>query len=87
MSIYNLMNDPYGHFPSIFNGSSVYVISDSEMARYKRAQAQREINELQRLVDGHKSSIERLEKTIELLKADFPSEEKQPDTETSTPAD
>ena len=77
MSIYNLLNEPYYRFPNLYGGSSVYVISDSEMARYKRAQTEAEILELQRLIDGHKTSIENLEKTIELLQKELPAEEKQ----------
>ena len=71
MSIYSLFNDVYDPFP-MFGRRSVYVISDSEMAKYKQAQAQREIVELEKLVDGHKQSIERLESTIESLKAELP---------------
>jgi len=77
MSIYNLLNDPYGRFPTLFGGTSVYVISDSEMARYKRAQTEAEILELNKLIDGHKTSIEHLEKTIELLQKDLPPAEEQ----------
>ena len=51
---------------------SVYVISDSQLAEYKRNQAEAEIAELQRLIDGHKSSIERLETTVESLRKDYP---------------
>ena len=46
---------------------TVYVISDSELAEYKRKNTEREIAELDRLIDGHKSSIER----IETIKADL----------------
>lgn len=77
MSIYNLLNEPYYRFPSLFGTSSVYVISDSEMAAYKRKQTEAEILELQRLIDGHKTSIENLEKTIEILQKELPAEEKQ----------
>ena len=48
---------------------SVYVISDSQLAEYKRAQLDAEILELDRLIDGHKQSIERLEKTKSTLVA------------------
>ena len=51
---------------------SVYVISDSEMKAYKQKQAVAEIAELQRLVDGHKSSIERLETHISQLETELP---------------
>ena len=75
MSIYNILNDPYGRFPTLFGGSSVYVISDSEMKAYKQRQAEAEILELEKLIDGHKTSIERLEKTIELLRKELPEAE------------
>lgn len=84
MSIYNLLNEPYYRFPSLLGNSSVYVISDSEMARYKRAQTEAEILELQRLIDGHKTSIENLEKTIELLRKELPEE---PEQKQALPAD
>lgn len=78
MSIYNLLNEPYYRWPSLFGTSSVYVISDSEMAAYKRKQTEAEILELQRLIDGHKTSIENLEKTITILQKELPpAEEKQ----------
>ena len=49
---------------------SVYVISDSQLAAYKKQQLKDEIAELDRLIDGHKQSIERLEKTKSLLTQD-----------------
>lgn len=49
---------------------SVYVISDSELKAYKERQRQREILALEELIDGHKSSIAQLEKTIGILKAE-----------------
>ena len=42
---------------------SVYVVSDSQLAEWKRQQALKEIEQLDRLIDGHKQSIERLEET------------------------
>ena len=50
---------------------SVYIISDSQLAEYKRNQAEAEITELNRLIDGHKQSIERLETTIEGLRKEY----------------
>ena len=47
---------------------SIYVLSDKDFAKYRQRQTQSEIQELERLVDSHKSSIERLEKTIQDLK-------------------
>ena len=51
---------------------SVYVISDSEMKAYKQKQAVAEIVELHRLIDSHKSSIERLETHISQLEIELP---------------
>ena len=59
---------------------SVYVVSDSQLAAWKREQAEAEILQLQRLIDSHKQSIERLETTIENLRKDYPLIE--PTTET-----
>ena len=50
--------------------TSVYVISDSQLAEYKAKQAAAEIAELDRLIDGHKQSIDRLEQTKSLLTQD-----------------
>jgi len=70
MSVFDLMN-PFE--PWLTSRSpSVYVISDSEMKAYKQKQAVAEIAELQRLVDGHKSSIERLETHIRQLETELP---------------
>jgi len=55
---------PYSLVADFFQPrTSVYVISDSQLAEYKAKQAQAEIAELDRLIDGHKQSIERLEAT------------------------
>ena len=67
MSIYSLFNNLYDPYP-MFEGRSVYVISDSELERYKRQQTEAEILELERLIDGHKTSIERLETTVNKLR-------------------
>ena len=64
LNVYNNIYDPL----PLFGGRSVYVISDSELARYKQEQTKAEIAELERLIDGHKSSIERLETTVNKLK-------------------
>ena len=52
---------------------SVYVISDSQLAEYKRNQAEAEIIELDKLIEGHEASIERLKKTRELLRQEYPA--------------
>ena len=51
---------------------SVYVISDSQMETYKRNNAEAEIIELDKLIEGHEASIERLKKTRELIRKDYP---------------
>ena len=70
MGLLSLWGNP---FP-IQTQQSIYVLSDTEFNKYKQKQTEAEINELQRLVDSHKSSIERLEKTIADLKQTLPSE-------------
>ena len=60
---------------------SVYVISDSQLAAWKREKAEAEIIELDKLIDSHKEAIERLQTTRDQLRSEYPS----PDTtETST---
>ena len=51
---------------------SVYVVSDTQLAEWKRKQAEAEITELNSLIDGHRQSIDRLERTIESLRKDYP---------------
>ena len=65
--MYSLL-DPF----ALITRPSVFVISDSQMAEYKRNQAEAEIAELERLIDGHKSSIERLEATVNSLRKEYP---------------
>ena len=42
------------------------------MKAYKQKQAEREIEELNRLIDGHKRSIEGLEASVAMLKKEYP---------------
>ena len=58
---------------------SIYVVSDSQLADWKQQQAEREIVELDRLIDSHKQSIERLEGTKSVLRSKYP--ELEPSTE------
>ena len=60
-----------GSLPPLVH-SSVFVISDSQLAEYKRANTEAEIIELEKLVDGHQQSIDQLQRTIDKLKADLP---------------
>ena len=57
---------------SLLTRPSVYVISDSQLETYKRNQAEAEIIELDRLIESHKQSIERLERTRGDLRKDYP---------------
>jgi septal ring factor EnvC (AmiA/AmiB activator) len=57
---------------------SVYVISDSQLAAYKQEQTQSEIDELNKLIDSHKTSIERLEAHVADLKKDLEPAVEQP---------
>jgi len=69
-SLFNDIFDPYPVFPR--QKHSVYVISDSELARWKRKQAEQELVQLDELIEGHKRSIECLEKTKQQIQADLP---------------
>lgn len=62
--MYSLL-DPF----ALITRPSVYVISDSQLSDYKQRQTEAEIAELDRLIDGHQSSIDRIKKTRELLVA------------------
>ena len=68
----------YGRRPS------VYVISDAQMSAWKRNQAEAEIIELDRLIDSHKQSIERLQTTRDQLRESYPVLTESSTTETTT---
>ena len=51
---------------------SVYVVTEQQMAEYKRANTEAEIAELEKLVDGHRSSITSLQVMIDKLKGELP---------------
>lgn len=76
--MYSLFSDLTYPIFNLGTRPSVYVISDSQLAEYKRNQAEAEITELNKLIDGHLSSIERLKNTRDLLRKDYP--ELQPTT-------
>ena len=56
---YNTLLDPF----ALITKPSVYVISDSQLAEYKQKQTEAEIAELDRLIEGHEASIERIKET------------------------
>ena len=66
--MYNSLLDPF----ALLTRPSVYVISDSQLAEYKRNQARAEITELNKLIDTHEQSIERLKNTRSQLETDYP---------------
>ena len=76
ISLYNMQNpfDPWIRHQR----PSVYVISDSQLAAYKQEQTQSEIDELNKLIDSHKTSIERLEAHVADLKKDLEPAVEQP---------
>ena len=52
---------------------SVYVVSDSQLAAWKREKAEAEILEIDKLIDSHKQAIERLQTTRDGLRKDYPA--------------
>ena len=52
---------------------SVYVISDTQLAAWKREKAEAEIIELDKLIDSHKGAIERLQTTRDQLRSEYPT--------------
>ena len=70
--MYSLFNNPFDPFP-MFGQRSIYVISDSELAKYKARQAEAELLEIDKLIDSHKQTIERLEATKAELQKELPS--------------
>ena len=58
---------------------SVYIISDAQMSEWKTKQAQAEINELNKLIDAHEQSIERLKNTRSQLETDYPELQPKPE--------
>ena len=61
---------------------SIYVVSDSQLAAWKREKAEAEIIELDKLIDSHKQAIERLQTTRDSLRKDYPAIESSTDTTT-----
>ena len=51
---------------------SIYVVSDSQLEAWKREKAEAEIIELDKLIEGHERSIERLKTTRSQLRDEYP---------------
>ena len=75
-------NSLFPFFDSFYARPSVYVVSDSQLAEWKHKRAQEEIKELDKLIEGHEASIERLKTTREQLAADYPALESKEDAST-----
>ena len=72
--MYSLMNNPFDPFP-MFGQTSIYVISDSQLAQYKAKQLAAELLEIDKLILSHRQSIERLEATKAKLQKELPAAE------------
>jgi len=59
---------------SYYSKPSVFVLSDSDWAEYKRQQSLAEIKELNKLIAGHQQAIDRLKETRTLMEEQFSSE-------------
>lgn len=73
--MYNSLLDPF----ALLTRPSVYVISDSQLAEYKLNQAKAEVLELNKLIDAHQQSIERLKNTRSQLETDYPELQPKPE--------
>ena len=63
----NLLDEFFDRRPS------VYVVSDSQLAAWKRQKVEAEIIEIDKLIDSHKQAIERLQTTRDGLRKDYPA--------------
>ena len=63
----------FDEFFSYNRRPSIYVVSDSQLAAWKREKAEAEIIELDKLIEGHEASIERLKKTRSLMREEYPA--------------
>ena len=70
--IHHYASSPWDIFADV-RQPSVYVISDSEMKRFKEKNTRAEIAELERIVVEREKSIVTLKSTIEQLKSELPA--------------
>ena len=66
---------------------SIYVVSDAQLSAWKRTQAEKEIIQLDQLIDSHKQSIERLQATRDKLRESYPAITESSTNETTTDKD
>ena len=70
------MLTPFTLFDAFYDRRpSVYVVSDSQLAEWKRDKAEAEIVELDKLIDSHKEAIDRLTATRAELRKEYPAVE------------
>lgn len=70
------MLTPFSIFDAFYDRRpSVYVVSDSQLAEWKRDKAEAEIVELDKLIDSHYEAIARLKSTREDLRKEYPAVE------------
>ena len=70
------MLTPFTLFDAFYDRRpSVYVVSDSQLAEWKRDKAEAEIIELDKLIDSHYEAITRLKATRADLRKDYPAVE------------
>ena len=68
------MLTPFTIFDAFYDRRpSVYVVSDSQLAEWKREKAEAEIIELDKLIDSHKEAIDRLSATRADIRKDYPA--------------
>ena len=72
--MYSLFNNPFDPFP-MFGQTSIYVVSDSQLAEYKAKQLAAELLEIDKLILSHKQAVERLEATKAELQKELPAAE------------
>ena len=75
--MFNLNTLTFDMIPTTYyTRPSVYVISDSQLAEYKRKQTLAEITELNKLIASHQQAIDRLKESRSLMEQQF-SDDKQ----------
>lgn len=64
----------------------VVVVSDKQLKEWKQEKTLEEIHQLEELIEGHRTSISQLEKTIKILKDEIPNIETSNDKEDTNQA-
>jgi hypothetical protein len=68
------MLTPFRLFDAFYDRSpSIYVVSDSQLAEYKRDKAKEQVIELDKLIDSHHEAVARLKATRDGLLKNYPA--------------